>query len=321
MQNPQSSRHRERNPIATGSEKPPPRRVDDRLVSNAPIRSLTPDDPDYPARLRDLRDPPERLWVRGSLPRAPAVAIVGTRRADRAAIDFTEQLARELAHAGVSIVSGGAVGIDAAAHRGALLADAHTLVVQAAPLAHPYPRANHALFARVLEQGGWLSETAPGIPPQPFRFLARNRLIAALADAVVVVQAPARSGALSTARFARTLARPLFAVPAAPWDPRSEGVLALLVDVARVCRSSGDLRAPLGLEPQASLSFEDDQLAIEELGPDAERVLGALSSRPAYIDEIVANAELSAARVQVALIELSVAGRARQESGAWRALR
>jgi DNA processing protein len=157
------------------------------------------------------------------------------------------------------------------------------------------------------------------MPPLPFRFLARNRLIAALADAVVVVQAPARSGALSTARFARELGRPLFAVPAAPWDPRSEGVLALLVEVARVCRGSSDLRAALGLTTQITM-FED-VLPRAKLGADAERVLGALSSRPIHVDAIVRSTELPAPRVQVALLELSIAGYARHESGTWRAMR
>ncbi len=190
------------------------------------IREIQLDAEDYPPRLRTLPDAPAKIWARGALPEDPSVAIVGTRRASRDAIAFTERLAAELAQAGASVVSGGAAGIDTAAHEGALRARGVTIVVQAAPLEAPYPRRNANLFDRVIEQGGgWLSETPPGKHARPFRFLARNRLIAALADVVIVVQAPARSGALSTARWARELERPVLAVPGAPWDPRAEGVV------------------------------------------------------------------------------------------------
>jgi DNA processing protein len=298
------------------------RRADEAAVRKDAIRSFSPSHEDYPRRLRELSRPPAHLWIAGTLPRAPAIAIVGTRRADAPSIDFTERLARELAELGASVVSGGALGIDAAAHRGALRADGHTIVVQAAPLAEPYPRANRRLFARVLEAGGgWLSETPPGIAPQAYRFLARNRLIAALADAVVVVQAPARSGALSTARWARELARPVFAVPAAPWDPRSEGALELLATLARPCRDASDLAPALGLvAPQRELSFaaHSAELALSE---DAEQVREALSSQPAHLDDLARVTALSVARVHAALVELLVAGCAREERGAWRGMR
>jgi DNA processing protein len=271
----------------------------------------------YPARLEALRDPPARVFSRGTLPRAPAVAIVGTRRADAEAVDFTEHLARELAGAGLSIVSGGAAGIDAAAHRGAILAGGHTIVVQAASLAEPYPGSHRALFDEILTKGGgWISETPIGMPAQAYRFLARNRLIAALADVVVVVQAPAKSGALSTARHARQLGRPLFAVPAAPWDPRSEGVLTLLAELARVCRGADDIATFLGVARRDHV--EAPKEAHPPLGPDAERVLAALSTRPAHADAIATRAGLPIARAHVALIQLATHGRARQQHGAWR---
>ncbi len=270
----------------------------------------------YPSRLLDLPDAPQTIWVRGTIPGGPSVAIVGTRRASPDAITFTERIARELSDAGAIIVSGGAAGIDAAAHTGALAGYGKTVVVQAGSLQKPYPPANTALFARVLERGGgWLSETAPRQPTERWRFLARNRLIAALADVVVVVQAPARSGALSTARFARALGRPVLSVPGAPWDPRAEGVLGLIAEGASICTRSGDVSKLLGI-PQVQLTLPPD--GARQKG-EAARVLDALGAGACHVDALVERTGLTAARVQVALIELSMTGRARQESGVWRA--
>ncbi len=283
------------------------------------VREIARDASEYPASLRDLRDAPARIWARGELPRGPSVAIVGTRRASPEALAFTERLARELAIGRVAVISGGAEGIDAAAHRGALLGGGATVVVQAAALESPYPRKHAALFARVLEGGGaWLSETPPKEGAERWRFLARNRLIAALADAVVVVQAPARSGALSTARFAQTLGRPLFAVPGAPWDPRADGTLALLASGARPCRSSSDLASLVGA-PQVTLKLPTPPPAGVEAS-ERDRVLHALREGPAHVDELVERVKLGAARVQIALVELSMEGRVQQSRGRWHAV-
>ncbi|HEY8432100.1 MAG TPA: DNA-processing protein DprA [Sandaracinaceae bacterium] len=283
------------------------------------IRAISETADDYPARLRDLRDAPKGIWVRGTLPPGPYVAVVGTRRATPEAEAFTERLAGELARGGATIVSGGADGIDAAAHRGALLAQGRTIVVQPAALDRPYPRSNAALFARVLDGGGaWLSETPLGRRPERWRFLARNRIIAALADVVVVVQAPIRSGALSTARFARTLGRVLYAVPGAPWDPRADGTNLLLVQGARLCRDAADVALALGV-PAAT---EPRPRGVDGgLPPDPQAVLRALAEGPAHVDVLVSRTGLSAARVQAALVELSMAGLARRDTSRWRAAR
>lgn len=280
------------------------------------IHTLARGDADYPRRFEDLPDPPPVVFYAGTLARAPAVAIVGTRRADAQAVAFSEKLARDLAVAGVCIVSGGAVGIDAGAHRGALLAGARTIVVQAAALTDPYPRSHRRLFEEILDGGGgWISETPAGMPAHPYRFLARNRLIAALADLVVVVQAPGRSGALSTARHARAISRPVLAVPAAPWDPRSEGVIELLKQGTRACTDSADAADVLGV-PKV---IERRELQAPRTD-DAKRVLAALSSTDMHADEIARQAGLPVARVHVALIELAGIGRAQQQHGVWRAL-
>jgi DNA processing protein len=279
------------------------------------IRTIARGAAEYPAALEELPDPPPMLWAAGVVLDRPAVALVGTRRADAAGIAFTERLARELALTGATVISGGAAGIDAAAHRGGM---DRTLVVQAAPLERTYPRSNRRLFQQVLARGGgWISETPPGCVPHGFRFLARNRIVAALADAVVVVQAPLRSGALSTAAWARTLGRPLFAVPAAPWDPRGEGTLALLRRGARICTSAADVAE--ALEWQLVLPARD--APPPRRGADARRVLEALGAAPQHVDAIAREARLPAQRVSIALVELALSGRARQENGFWRATR
>lgn len=284
-------------------------------MTHRSIREIALASDTYPARLRALGDPPKRVWVRGALPSGPGAAIVGTRRASSEALAFTERLARELARAGVAIVSGGADGIDAAAHRGALEGEGATVVVHGTSLEKLFPPRNRRLFTQILERGGaWLSETPIGEPTFRARFLKRNRIIAALADLVIVVQAPARSGALSTARFARSLGVPVLAVPSAPWDPRGEGTLALLADGARMCRGPADVIELLGL-PGVPI---DPPAAPPPSSADGAAVLAALAGGPAHVDDLVSRTARSAARVQVALIELSIAGRARQDGGVWR---
>ena len=269
--------------------------------------------------LADLRSPPAKLWVRGAAVARPAVAIVGTRRADRSAIAFARRLARELAEAGVGIVSGGAYGVDIAAHRGALDAGGQSWVVQAAPLERPYPSVHRPEFEAMLAfGGGWISETPPGQGAARSRFIARNRIIAALATRVVVVQAPARSGALSTARAAIRIGRPLFATPSAPWDARSAGSLALLRSgAATICASAADVLdgwidfAPAVKSPRP----KRESVALSD---DAKKVAATLEREPAHPDDIVARAQLSAARTSVALIELAEASLAVSEAGGWR---
>lgn len=207
-----------------------------------PAEMVTPLDAAWPRRLADLAEPP--LWLRVAgrmLWPEPIVAIVGTRHSDEEAERFTFQLAAELCDAGCTIVSGGAYGIDAAAHQGALEAAGCTVAVLATGLREAYPKHHGSLFGRIAEQGALLTESPDEQQLWPSLFLRRNRLIAALAEAVVVVQAPFKSGALSTAAWAKQLGRPLLTTPSAPWDPRGEGCLALLRQGATICTSARDV--------------------------------------------------------------------------------
>ena len=275
---------------------------------------------EHPQGLDELDRRPTRLWARGSLPTRPAVAIVGTRRADREALEHTRAMAEALARRGVTIISGGAVGIDAAAHHGALDGGGRTYMVQAAPLDAPYPAANRKLFLAMLEAGGgWLSETPPGQGAPAARFLARNRIVAALADVVVVVQAPARSGALSTAKHANDLGRPLLVVPAAPWDPRGLGCVSLLRDGATPCATADDVAKALGMAPDVRRRRAPRAQLPLDLEDEPRRVLEALGARPRHPDELSRALGLTAPRLTIALVSLAARGLARRDGSGWRA--
>ena len=172
----------------------------------------------FPRALHSVVYPPGVLWYAGRLPEPTErlFALVGARAATRAGCDRASEIARGLSRTGMTIASGGAFGIDAAAHEGALAEGSSTFAVLGCGADVVYPDRHTQLFARIAKRGGLLSEYPPGTPPRRGQFPARNRLIAALAEAVVVVEAAYRSGALITAKLARSMGRPLFAVPGSP---------------------------------------------------------------------------------------------------------
>lgn len=258
----------------------------------------------------DLPDPPAQLFVAGTLPPEPRVAIVGTRRADRAAEEFARQLAAELAAAGVCVVSGGAAGIDAAAHRGALSAGS-TVAVLAGGVRKAFPAGHAGLFAKIARRGALVSEYDDG-KNHGYRFLERNRLIAALAQATVVVQAPARSGALNTAKHCRGLGRALLVVPTSPWDVRGAGNLKLMPK-AKVCRNVEDVLEALGEPPPRRAT----PARAPPLGGDLGRLWSLLSAAPRHVDELCLEAGLDVATVQRLLLELAILGRAAERHGRW----
>lgn len=276
---------------------------------HGPIIVLQRSHPSFPTRLFDLPDPPEVLACVGLLPDlSRAIAIVGTRACDVHAFEHTRQLARELAQAGYVIVSGGAVGIDTAAHLGALDVGAPTVAVLATGLQRPFPSSNHGLFEKIVERGALVCEHPEQVDGQAGRFLARNRIVAALAEAVVVTQAPFGSGALSTAAHAERLNRPIFGVPHAPWDPRGQGCLHLLSRGARICRTSGDvltLAAPtVAMEAPRAVRRPKKAKSIQGLDDDQRELLRVLSQGPLDADEMCEQSGLSAPRVQRAVLML-----------------
>jgi DNA processing protein len=290
-----------------------------RILLDTPPRVMLPTDSDWPVQLSELRDPPEQLHIAGRLPRlARAVAIVGTRFVDEDARSFARDLGQQLAAAGWIVVSGGAAGIDAAAHRGALDAGGITVAVLATGLERAFPSENAGLFAHIARSGALVSEfSGHGTSGQGWVFLKRNRLVAALASAVVIVQAPARSGALSTARWAKDMKRRVFAVPAAPWDPRGTGCLELLSAGAEICTSAADVLSlsPTDAGQQTRLPFDNSckKLNDHEALPASARALWRwLRGRPSHPDQISTALDMPAAEVQEALLTLVLLGRCRQ---------
>lgn len=224
----------------------------------------------YPSRLGELRSPPAALYVRGVWPQEPGVAVVGTRKPGREAEHFARELGATLARAGLSLWSGGALGIDAAAHEGALEAGGVTVLVAGGALDLPYPACHRGLYARIEASGGALvSLLADGQRPRRWAFLERNRVLAALTIATVVVECPLKSGARSTAAAARQLGRPVWVATQPPWAPE----LALAV--------REEIR--LGATPLFSV---DDLLA--SLGRPAVEALGAPDAAEAPADTVEA---------------------------------
>ncbi len=209
---------------------------------------ITPTDPAYPEALHDLasaRALPS-LYVRGALPKRLGVAIVGTRQPTDEALAFTRVLVAGLAKEGLAIWSGGARGIDAAAHEAALACGAPTVVVMGGGLDRPYPKEHVALYERVLVAGGaLLARVADDKDPQPSGFFLRNELLAAITAVTVVIQAGYKSGARNTARAARRLGRPLCAVPHAPWDDIGCGCALELALGARAITTAADVVAAM----------------------------------------------------------------------------
>jgi DNA processing protein len=291
-------------------------------------RVLHPDDPDYPSRLRDLSGPPSPVYVRGSWNHdGPVVAIVGSRNPTHTGVDFARSLAADLAREGAAVVSGLARGIDGAAHEGALSEGGRTGAVLGTPLDTVYPPEHHELHERLAGSLGLMSELPPGAHATRATFATRNRMIAALAHAVVLVQGDARSGALLTARAAAAIGRPVGAVPWAPWDPLGQAPHALIRDRAAVLvRHAADVLALAGETPSLALKramaarFADGgHQASDRRGPALptaeQRVLAGLTRYPEPVDLVASRIALTAAETSAALLALELAGLCRREPG------
>jgi DNA processing protein len=212
-------------------------------------RFVTPLDEGYPPLLLRLADPPLGLFVRGAAPtHVESVAVVGSRRPSALGREVATELAAGLAGAGVVVVSGGAVGIDAAAHRGALRVGGTTLAVLGSGIDRLYPRSNVELLREIERSGSIVSEYPPGVPAEPHRFPARNRIIAALSRGVVVVEGARRSGTRITADHAIDIGADVFAVPGPVTSPLAETPLELIREGAILVRGAEDLLEDLGID-------------------------------------------------------------------------
>jgi DNA processing protein len=277
------------------------------------LRWLGRSDARFPARLRAIHDPPIGLFVRGEASLAvrdrPAVAVVGARACSGYGAAVAAELGRELARAGVLVVSGLARGVDGAAHRGALAAGA-TAAVLGCGVDRDYPRAHAALAAAIARAGLILSEYPPGVEPAPWRFPARNRIVAGLCDATVVVEARERSGALITADLALEEGREVLAVPGEITSLLSRGTNALLRLGATPATSAEDVLAALGLEPEPP--------PAPALEPRLEAVRSVVADAPSAADDVVRRTGLDPAATAAALAELELLGLVAQSEGLFR---
>lgn len=272
-------------------------------------------DRDYPALLAAVYDPPPCLYVRGAMPGAlvgPCVAVVGARACSAYGRQVARLLGRELAAAGAVVVSGLARGVDAEAHRGALDAGGPTVAVLGCGIDRVYPSGHAELAARILERGLIVSEYGAGVEPAPWRFPARNRIVAGLSRAVVVVEARERSGALITADFAMEEGRDVLAVPGEITSSLSAGTNNLLRQGAAPLLCAADVLDVLGLDRPAPV--------VAAASPAGAAVLEALARGPGDVDGIAARCGLPAAAVAAALTELELDRRVAGESGIYRPL-
>ena len=279
------------------------------------FRFLGRSDASFPHLLRAIHDPPPGLFLRGDadpvLLARPAVAIVGARACSAYGRQVARSLGRDLAAAGLVVVSGLARGIDAEAHRGALEADGATVAVLGCGIDRDYPAAHRELARQIAAGGLVVSEYAPGVEPAPWRFPARNRIVAGLCAATVVVEARERSGALITADFALEEGREVLAVPGEITSSLSAGANALLRLGATPLTGAQDVLESYGLVAAVA--------PAPELGSTAARVLERIREGPAAADELCRATDLSAGELAVALTELELAGAVNEENGVYRA--
>jgi DNA processing protein len=294
-------------------------------------RLITPDDDEWP---RLVFDPLTRLkkrtgrvplvlWAIGPLRLDFAVeraaALVGTRAATAYGEHVTGELAAGLVERDVTVVSGGAYGVDGAAHRAALAGEGSTVAVVAGGIDNPYPAGHSALFRRISEECLLLSEYPPGIPPGRLRFLTRNRLVAALSGATVVVEAGLRSGAANTAAWARMIGRPVCAVPGPVTSAASAGCHALLRNGAHLVTRAADVVELVGRIGELAPDEPRPVGRLDGLSDAEKQIYDALPARGAMnVDEIAVAAGIAPQQVLGPLAMLEIAGLVVGEAGSWR---
>ncbi len=278
------------------------------------------DDPDYPRALLELGFAPPALFFVGrrELLNRPALAIVGSRNSTAQGAENARAFAQALAHAGLTIVSGLAIGVDAAAHAGALTAAGSTLAVVGTGLDRVYPASNRELAHRIAERGGLISEFPPGTPPRDKNFPRRNRLISGLSRGVLVVEAALSSGSLITARYAGDQGREVFAIPGSIHSPLSKGCHKLIREGAKLVQTAQDILEELGMTAPAAAAMTQNETPATAYG---RSVLEALGGDAADVDTLVARTALPSDVVVAALTNLELTGQvAAIPGGLWQRL-
>jgi DNA processing protein len=274
------------------------------------------EDPRYPIALRFTHDPPPVLYVKGTLARVDveAIAIVGSRAASPYGLAAADSLARGLGSAGVTVVSGLALGIDAAAHRGALASGGRTIAVLGSGIDQVYPHRHRKLAEEIAASGALVSEFPVGTPPEPHHFPRRNRIVSGLSLGVVVVEATEKSGSLISARLALEQGREVLAVPGEIGLDRTRGTHRLIRQGARLVETAADILADVlpwrSREPRC-----DGKRGDERLSNEARRLIEAFDGTTAHVDQLIERSGLNASQTLEILLELELAGRVEQHPG------
>ena len=291
-------------------------------ATNEKCHIISLDDPAYPGHLKTIHHAPILLYVYGdkTLLNDPQLAIVGSRNPTANGRDNAKSFAEHFSHAGLTITSGLALGIDGAAHAGALAADAPTIAVLATGVDRIYPASHKKLAADIIERGALVSEMPLGTNPLPQLFPQRNRIISGLSLGVLVVEAAQRSGSLITARLAAEQSREVFALPGSIHNPLARGCHQLIRQGAKLVESAHDVLeelAPqlLSILQKPALPNSTDKSLITNLENDNQRLLDALAYDPVSIDQLVERSGFSAKEVASMLLILELEGLVQTEAG------
>ena len=265
-------------------------------------------DDNYPVLLREIHDPPALLYLRGTLPRNDCFAIVGSRRATRAGLAATREIATTLASHSICIVSGLARGVDSAAHRGALDAAGATIAVLGCGIDRIYPPENSKLFLEIIENNAIITEHPPETPPLAGNFPGRNRIISGLSHGVLIVEAAEKSGSLITGDFALEQGRELFAIPGALQNPNSFGTNRLLKEGAQLVTEATDILQNLWPGRPSAQQQKKQHNFAEKLSGHSLQVFQQLGHEPLHSDEIARQCGLTPMELSAILLDLELRG-------------
>ena len=290
-------------------------------VDQKKIKVTTFTDPEYPALLREIPDPPPYLYVCGKLDGSPRnIAVVGSRNATEYGTSITQKLCADLSAFGITIISGMAVGIDTAAHRGALAGRGRTIAVLGSGLNNIYPSENVDLFKRISENGAVISEFTLDTQPEAHNFPIRNRIISGMSLGTVVAEATRKSGSLITARLAAEQNREVFAVPGSIQPFKSTGTHTLIKQGAKLVENAQDVLEELSafIDAPEVIRHQDPNRKTQNLSlltPEELAVYKLLSPYPEHIDTIVRKTAIEPGKLLSILLQLELNGMVRQLPG------
>ena len=306
---------------------PDPVKRDIDLVMAKGYKIVTMADAGYPPLLRQIPDPPPILYVLGHLASSTNnISVVGSRNATRYGISTTVELCKNLASLGITIASGMALGIDSAAHEGALMGNGHTIAVLGSGLEVIYPKENRSLFYKIAENGAVISEFPLTTEPEAKNFPIRNRVISGISLGTIVVEATQKSGSLITARLAVEQGREVFAVPGSIHSFKSTGTHALIKQGAKLVEHAQDVMEELlyvTKEPAAKEHFIQNQTApaLPVLSPDESLVFDAIEPYPVHIDDLTRTLSMKPGKLSSILLRLELKGMITQSPGKFFSLR